>query len=153
MNYKLLNAIDNTSYALVFSPGDEVMELLKTFANEHSLKAAHITGIGAFSRVELGFFDFAIKDYKRIVVNEQVEVLSLMGDVALYGDESKVHAHVVVGKSDGMAMGGHLLKATVHPTLELIIEEAPGYLQRRMDRETGLPLIEIGSFENHERRK
>lgn len=153
MNYKLLNGIGNTSYALVFNTGDEVMEILKTFANEHSLKAAHFTAIGAFSSVELGFFDFSIKDYKHIPVNEQVEVLSLIGDVALYGDESKVHAHVVIGKSDGAAMGGHLMKAIVHPTLELIIEEAPGYLQRRMDEETGLPLIEIGEFENHKKWK
>jgi predicted DNA-binding protein with PD1-like motif len=66
-------------------------------------------------------------------VNEQVEVLSLIGDVALYGDESKLHAHVVLGKSNGAVIGGHLLKAIVHPTLELILEEAPGYLQRRID--------------------
>jgi predicted DNA-binding protein with PD1-like motif len=149
MNYKLLNGIDNSTYALVFDSGDEVTEILKTFANEHSLKAARFTGIGAFSKVELGFFDFATKDYKRIPLNEQVEVLSIMGDVALYGDESRVHAHVVVGKENGMAMGGHLLKAIVHPTLELIIEETPGYLQRRIDKETGLPLIEISEFENH----
>lgn len=143
MKYKLLNGIDDATYALVFDTGDEVMEILKTFANEHHLKAARFTAIGAFSSVELGFFDFGKKDYKHIPVNEQVEVLSLMGDVALYGDESKVHAHVVIGKSDGTAMGGHLLKATVHPTLELILEESPGYLQRRMDAETGLPLIDI----------
>jgi predicted DNA-binding protein with PD1-like motif len=149
MNYKLLNGIDNATYALVFDSGDEVMDLLKTFANEHSLKAAHFTAIGAFSDVELGFFDFAIKDYKKIPVNEQVEVLSLIGDVALYGDESKLHAHVVVGRSDGTTLGGHLLKATVHPTLELILEESPGYLQRRMDKENNLPLIQISEFENH----
>ena len=149
MNYKLLNGIGNTSYALVFETGDEVMQLLKTFANEHSLKAAHFTAIGAFSSVELGFFDFSIKDYKHIPVNEQVEVLSLIGDVALYGDESKLHAHVVIGRSDGTAMGGHLMKAIAHPTLELIIEEAPGYLQRRIDQETGLPLIDIGEHERH----
>ena len=149
MNYKLLNGIGNTSYALVFESGDEVMQLLQTFANEHSLKAAHFTAIGAFSSVELGFFDFSIKDYKHIPVNEQVEVLSLIGDVALYGDESKLHAHVVIGRSDGTAMGGHLMKAIVHPTLELIIEEAPGYLQRRIDQETGLPLIDIGEHERH----
>jgi len=125
------------------------MEHLKTFANEHSLKAARFTAIGAFSSAELGFFDYGIKDYKKIPVNEQVEVLSLIGDVALYGDESKLHAHVVLGRADGTTVGGHLLKATVHPTLELILEESPGYLQRRIDRETGLPLIEISEIENH----
>ena len=143
MKHKLLDGIDYATHALIFDTGDDVMEILKTFAREHHLKAASFTAIGAFSSVELGFFDFGKKDYKRIPVNEQVEVLSLIGDVALYGDESKAHAHVVVGKSDGMAMGGHLLKATVHPTLELILKESPGYLQRRMDEATGLPLIDI----------
>jgi len=143
MNYKLLNGIDNSTYALIFESGDDVLKIMETFANEHSLKAARFTAIGAFSKVELGFFDFAMKDYKHIPINEQVEVLSLTGDVALYGDDSKVHAHVVVGKEDGIAMGGHLLNAVVHPTLELILEETPSYLQRRMDDETGLPLIKI----------
>lgn len=153
MNYKLLNGIDNSIYALIFNSGDEVMEILKTFADEHSLKAARFTAIGAFSSAELGFFDFSIKDYKHIPVSEQVEVLSLIGDVALYGNESKVHAHVVLGKQNGIAIGGHLLKAIVHPTLELIIEETPGYLQRRMDEETGLPLIKISEFENYQQWK
>lgn len=148
MKYKLLNGIDNATYALVFEPGDEVMEILKTWANEHSLKAARFTAIGAFSGVELGYFDYSMKDYKHILVNEQVEVLSLLGDVALYGDDSKVHAHVVVGRADGTTMGGHLLKATVHPTLELILEETPGYLQRRIDPETGLALIDISEGQN-----
>lgn len=143
MKYKLLNGIDNATYAMVFDTGDEVMETLRTFASEHCLKASRFTAIGAFSKAELGFFDFGIKDYKKIPVNEQVEVLSLTGDVALYGNESKLHVHVVLGKSDGAAIGGHLLSATVHPTLEVILEEAPGYLQRRIDKATGLPLIEI----------
>lgn len=143
MRYKLLNGIDNATYALVFDAGDEVMSLLETFANEHSLKAARFTAIGAFSRVELGWFDLSKKDYKRIPVEEQVEVLSLIGDVALYGNDSKVHAHVVVGRSDGTTMGGHLLSATVQPTLELILEETPSYLQRRINQAVGIPLIDI----------
>lgn len=143
MNYKLLDAVSGTTYALIFESGDEVVAGLKKFANEHRLKASHFTAIGAFSEAELGFFDFAIKDYNKIIVGQQVEVLSLLGDVALYGDESRIHAHVVLGRSDGMAMGGHLLSAKVHPTLEVILEESPGYLQRRIDRETGIPLIRI----------
>lgn len=143
MKYKLLNGIGNASYALVFQTGDDVLDQLETFAREHKLKASRFTAIGAFSSAELGFFDFSIKDYKRIPVSEQVEVLSLTGNAALFGDETKLHVHVVLGRSDGTAMGGHLLKAIVHPTLEVILEEEPGYLQRRIDPETGLPLISI----------
>lgn len=143
MKHKLLNSGDITMYVLIFDSGEEVMQGLKTFANDHKLSSARFTAIGAFQKAQLGFFDFAIKDYHKIEVNEQAEVLSLMGDVALYGDNSKVHAHVVLGKSDGNAVGGHLMNAIVHPTLEVILEETRSYLQRRMDKETGLPLIVI----------
>jgi predicted DNA-binding protein with PD1-like motif len=75
-------------------------------------------------------------------VPEQVEVVSLVGDVALGEDGGpKVHAHAVLGRSDGSALGGHLLEARVRPTLEVILTELPGHLQRRHDRESGLGLI------------
>jgi predicted DNA-binding protein with PD1-like motif len=77
-------------------------------------------------------------------VREQTEVLALVGDVTL--DEAggrKVHAHVVLGKRDGAACGGHLLAAKVRPTLEVIFTESPGYLQRQHDPTSGLALIRI----------
>jgi uncharacterized protein len=93
--------------------------------------------------VTLGFFERDRKDYKRIMIDEQVKVLSLIGDIALEDDEPKVHAHVVVGKSDGSAHGGHLLEARVWPTLEVILVESPQHLRRKMDQETGLALIRL----------
>jgi predicted DNA-binding protein with PD1-like motif len=73
-----------------------------------------------------------------------VEVLSLIGDVALEGTHPKVHAHVVLGLSDSSARGGHLLEAHVRPTLEVILTESPGYLARVHDAKSGLALIKIG---------
>jgi hypothetical protein len=78
-------------------------------------------------------------------VPEQVEVLSLNGDIALDGAEPKVHAHTVLGRRDGSTVGGHLLEAHVRPTLEVILVESPGYLRKTCDRETGLALIDIGA--------
>ena len=113
------------------------------FAKENKLSASHFTAIGAFERVTLGYFERERRDYKRIPINEQVEVLSLVGDIALDEDEPKVHAHVVVGKRDGTAHGGHLLEARVWPTLEVILIESPEHLQRKLDKETGLALISL----------
>ena len=143
MRSKLINSGELKTYAVVFDEHDEVIKLLEGFAKEKNLKAAQFTGIGAFSEVTLGFFDFDTKDYLKIEIKEQAELLSLVGDITLYKDKHQVHPHVVVGKRDGTAYGGHLLKATVHPTLELVINESPGYLQREMNEETGLPLIKI----------
>lgn len=129
------------TFALVFDTGEEVMAGLTGFAKDKDLTAASLTAIGAFSDATLGYFDMERKDYKKIPVDEQVEVLSLAGDVALHEGEPTLHAHVVVGKSDGTTRGGHLLEAHVRPTLEVIVIESPEHLRRETDRETGLPLI------------
>ena len=83
------------------------------------------------------------KEYKKIPVREQVEVLSMNGDITIQGGSPKIHAHVVIGKSDGTAHGGHLMEAHVFPTLELILMESPKFMMRRFDAETGLALIDV----------
>ena len=132
------------TFAIIFDTGDEVMEGLAAFAREHRLAGSHFTAIGAFRDVTLGYFDWEKKDYLRIPVSEQVEVLSLVGDIAEgENGEPKLHAHVVLGKRDGTAVGGHLLEARVRPTLEVVLVESPKHLRRKHDRETGLALIRV----------
>lgn len=144
MNAKLLNDQQGEkTFALIFKTGDEVMAGLLDFAGEKRLSSARFTAIGAFRDVVLGYFDWETKEYKKIPVSEQVEVLSLIGDVALQGDEPKVHAHVVVGRSDGSARGGHLIEAHVRPTLEVVLSESPAHLRKQIDPESGLALIRI----------
>jgi predicted DNA-binding protein with PD1-like motif len=130
------------TFALVFDTGEEVMEGLSGFAKENDLDAASLTAIGAFFDATLGYFDMEKKVYKEIPVEEQVEVLSLLGDIAPKEDgEPQVHAHVVLGTSEGTTRGGHLLEARVRPTLEVIVVESPEHLRRKTDEETGLPLL------------
>jgi len=132
------------TFALVFDTDDEFMSELTSFAKDKALSAASLTAIGAFSNAMLGYFDIEKKEYERILIEEQVEVLSLVGTIAPKDDgEPQVHAHVVLGRSDGTTCGGHLLEAHVRPTLEVIVLEAPEHLQRRTDKETGLPLINL----------
>jgi uncharacterized protein len=127
--------------ALVFETGERVMETLLAYAGRERLGAGHFTAIGALRRVTLGYFEWERRDYRRIEVGEQVEVLSLVGDIALEGTEPRVHAHVVVGRSDGTAMGGHLIEGEVRPTLELVLVEPPAHLRRRFDPESRLALL------------
>jgi predicted DNA-binding protein with PD1-like motif len=131
------------TFVLVFERGDEVMRELKRFASERKLTASSLNAIGAFERATLGYFNWERKDYDRIEVDEQVEVVTLTGDIALDDGEPKIHAHVVLGRRDGSALGGHLLEATVRPTLELTLVETPATLQRRHDPESGLNLIRL----------
>jgi uncharacterized protein len=131
------------TFAVVFDTGDEVASGLLAFAKEKALAGSHFTAIGALSAVTLGFFDWDKKNYQKLQINEQVEVLSLIGDIGLNKGEPKVHAHVVVSKSDGTAYGGHLMEAHVRPTLEVILVESPEHLVRKFDEETGLALIDL----------
>jgi predicted DNA-binding protein with PD1-like motif len=143
MRAKTLARNGQSTFALIFDKNDEFMASLTAFAAENQLGASHFTAIGAFRDVTLGYFDRQAKDYKKIPVEEQVEVLSLVGDIALKGNSPQIHAHVVLGKADGTAHGGHILEAHVWPTLEVILTESPRHLCRKIDEETGLALIDL----------
>jgi uncharacterized protein len=145
--YSLLHEADGLrTFALMLRHGDNVCETLLGFARQQRLSAASVTAIGAFSTATLGFFDWARKDYHRILVDEQVEVLSLTGDISLAPDATpQLHLRVVLGKRDGTAHGGHLLEAQVRPILEVLITETPPDLQRRHDPDSGLALIALGA--------
>lgn len=141
MQSKLINEAPERTFALIFDRGDEVVSTLERFAAGNGLQASRITAIGAFECATLGFFDWERKDYERIPVEEQVEVLSLVGDIALDGDRHKLHAHVVLGRRDGSTLGGHLLEARVRPTLEVLLVDSPSHLRRERDPVSGLALI------------
>jgi predicted DNA-binding protein with PD1-like motif len=140
---KLLQRNGGVTYAVVFDIGDEVMAGLCDFAKEYNLEASDFSALGAFSSAILGFFDIDEKTYRKIPVDEQVEVLSLLGNITLDQGEPKVHAHVVLGLADGTTRGGHLLEAYARPTLELILTESPVQLRRRFNPEAGLALIDL----------
>jgi predicted DNA-binding protein with PD1-like motif len=144
METKLLNAGPPRTYALILETGEEAVQTLTGFARQQRLHATQLSAIGAFSRVTLGYYDLAKKDYVKIEIGEQVELVSLLGDFAMTEGEPRLHAHVVVAKRDGTAHGGHLLQATVRPTLEVILTESPAWLTRHFDPASGLPLIRIG---------
>jgi len=143
MKSKLLSERGEKTFVLVFDKGDEVMAELLAFVRTEEIVSAHFNALGAFSDVTFGFFEKERKDYKRINTG-QVEVMSLMGNVAATEDgEPKIHAHVVIGKPDGTAHGGHLFEAHVWPTLEMILIQMPESLVRKIDDETGLALIDL----------
>jgi len=140
MKTKTLSRNGGKTYALILETGDEVITELTRFARDHGIRAAHFTGLGAFSSALLAYFDWETKRYLDLPVADQVEVIVLTGDIAWKGDEPVAHVHTVLGRRDGSTRGGHLQRGFVRPTLELSLEEA-GALERRFDPESGLALI------------
>jgi predicted DNA-binding protein with PD1-like motif len=129
-------------YAVIFAKGDEAFSGLLAFAEKNHVAGAHFTAIGALNGATLAWFDPQRKMYKKIPVEGQVEVVSMIGDIALYQGKPTIHTHMVVGMSDGTTRAGHVLAAYVSPTLEVMVTVDPIAMQKRLDSDTDLPLID-----------
>jgi uncharacterized protein len=141
MRYRRIDAAPKT-FILVFDSGDELATGLLGFAREQGLTAASFKAVGAVSSVRLAWFNWESRRYDTsVALDEQLELLSVIGDVALLDDQPVVHAHAVVGRRDGTAHGGHLLEALVRPTCELVLVESPVHLQKRVDPDSGFAFI------------
>ena len=130
------------NYAIVLANGDEVMSGLTDFAKKYEIKSARFTAIGAFTDATVAWFDDAKKQFKLIPINQQVELVSMIGDIAISNNKPAVHTHVAVASSDGTVRGGHLIEAHVFPTLELFLTAYPTPLEKKLDEPTGLMLID-----------
>jgi predicted DNA-binding protein with PD1-like motif len=143
MQVQLLSPGEQTrQYAVIFGKGDEAFSGLLDFAEKYHVSSAHFTAIGALNGATLAWFDPERKMYKKIPIDGQVEVISMVGDIALYQGKPAVHTHMVVGTSDGTTRGGHVLSANVWPTLEVMVTVDSIAMQKRFDPETDLPLID-----------
>jgi uncharacterized protein len=143
MKSKILNqSAQETTYALIFGSGDEILGGLTKFAEDEHISAARITGIGSIHDGTLAWLNPDTKKFRMIHIDQQAEVLSLLGDIAAYQGKPVVHVHMVVGCGDGTAHGGHLLQAHVWPTLEVIVTAYPRPLYKKFDPEKGITVID-----------
>jgi predicted DNA-binding protein with PD1-like motif len=126
---------------VVCDKGEEAVDTIGRALAAEGVQSAQVTAVGGFSAGEVGYFDRARRSYTPIPIGGQVEVLSLLGDVAQRDGEPVLHVHAVLGRPDGSTLGGHLLRGEVWPTLEVIVTEVALELARRVDPETGLALI------------
>lgn len=144
MQSEMLSDGEERTFVLIFQSGESVVSGLQEFAETHGVVGSHFTAIGGLSDVTFAWFNWNKKQYEKAAeIQEQVEVLSLIGDIALDRGKPKVHAHIVVGKRDGTAHGGHLMQAHVRPTLEVMLSQSPQSLRREHDPASGLALIRI----------
>ena len=131
-------------YALVLARGDEVMTALSDFARAERVMAASFSAIGAVRGAEVGWFDFGKQQYKAMRHEEQLEVLSLLGDIGITGEgQATVHAHATLGRESGRTFGGHLIAATVSPTLEVFVTSYPQPLRKQRDPKDDVELFQL----------
>jgi uncharacterized protein len=147
MKSKIIEDADVVTYVVVCDQGDEAVSVLGQFARAERLEASQVTAVGGFERATVGWFDRAARQFRHIPVDEPSEVLSLIGDVAEGKDGPSMNLHVVLGLSDGMTRGGHLIEGHVFPTLEVVLREAPAELRRVMRPDIGVALIDLDRSE------
>lgn len=129
------------TYVIIFVKGDEVISGLTDFARDYKVSDAHFTGIGAASSVVAGWYDLTQKAYVPTSTDEQVEVMSFMGDIALFEGKAIVHAHASSVKRDGSTTGGHLFGLHANPTLEVFMTVDDVALHKRADPVSSQDLI------------
>ncbi|HEY1282374.1 MAG TPA: PPC domain-containing DNA-binding protein [Acidimicrobiales bacterium] len=142
MHERLLTDEAERIWVVVPERGTDAVATIEAWARRRGVTAARVSAIGGFDRAVLGWFDWDAKDYRRIEVGEQCEVVALLGDIAVSGDSVKLHVHAVLGQADGTAKAGHLLEGIVRPTLEVMVVQSPAHLARKHDPITGLALLD-----------
>ena len=131
------------TYAVIFGEGDEVLSGLTEFAERENVTSGYFTAIGALQSARFGWFDAERNAYRDIPISQQVELISLIGDVGLVNDRPPIHAHGAVGFPDGNVRGGHLLQAFAWPTLEVFFTSCPTALLKKRDVGTNLFLFDL----------
>lgn len=142
-NRVLCNGDGLRTFVVEFGPGDDVNEGLLSFAHKQGICAASFSGIGTLQRVMLGHFPLHRRQYRLTVLDEEVEVLMLAGNITRRKDGPAIHAHIVVSGSDASAHAGYLLEGTVGPILQLVVTETPRGLYRLFDMIDSVDLIDL----------
>ena len=144
MHSKLVSKPGETRvWIAVLEKGEEAKAQLLALAKKEGIENASFVALGAFEKAVIAYFDWDKKKYQNIPVNEQVEVVTLVGDIVPDDKgNASLHAHTVLGLSDGSTRGGHLIEGHVRPTLEITMTELPAHLRRHKHPELGVALIE-----------
>ncbi|MDA2936007.1 DNA-binding protein [Patescibacteria group bacterium AH-259-L05] len=126
---------------LRFNKGDEFIPLLKDFCKEHDIQAGFFYGLGAALEGEIAYYHLGKKKYQSKKFKRPVEILNIIGNVAVSGKELIIHAHGVFGDQNMKTFGGHINALVVGPTLELYLKKFDGELQREFSKDIGLKLL------------
>jgi predicted DNA-binding protein with PD1-like motif len=134
-------------YLLRLERGEEVMESLKAFVVREALPGGTIAGLGAADEMTVAFYDLAAKEYRPYLHAGRIEILSIAGNVAWRASEPVVHVHVTAAEEKKGVFGGHLVSARVAATVEIDVDPRAERIERKLDPEIGLPLLDLPPYD------
>ncbi len=132
---------NNGQFVLRFDKGEEVVDALKKFMNAENIQACAFSGVGSAYEIELGFFNEHLKTYRRKPFYEELEIISLIGNGAISGEEPAIHLHGSFGRNDFSVIGGHVFKLVTLATCEIFLTKLDGKLERKQNEDFNLNLL------------
>ena len=132
---------EKDTYVLNIERGEELFSSLRQFLDKEYIMAGYFTGLGAAGELDIAYYDLATKKFERHVIKEDVEILSLVGNIARLGDETIIHVHGTFGKRDLSVFGGHLFSLQVSGACEIHLTKLSKTMSRAYDGATGLNLL------------
>ncbi|MGN0522896.1 MAG: PPC domain-containing DNA-binding protein [Eubacterium sp.] len=131
---------DNTIIAKI-DKNEEIISKVKEIALKENIKLASVQALGAVNDFTVGVFKTAEKEYLANNFKGSFEIVSLNGTVNTFNDEFYCHLHMSAGNEKGEVFGGHLNRAVVSATCEMVITIIDGRVDRRFDEQIGLNLF------------
>ena len=131
-------------FALKLDRGEEIIAGLTAFAADQRLRAGSISGLGAVSEAELGFFVRGTGEYVRRVFNGEFEIGTLTGNFSELDGAPFPHCHILIAGSDFVTYTGHLFRGVVSVTCEVQIVADPGILKRIRRPDLGFNPLQLG---------
>jgi predicted DNA-binding protein with PD1-like motif len=131
----------DATYVIRIEKDEEVFPTLIAFCEAHAISNAHFSGIGAAKEISCGYYALEEKKYYFTSYMDIVEVVSLTGNVALKEGKPFIHMHGLFTDRENKAFGGHIEKMTSGIVLEVVLEPLSSAVERVLDEETGLFLL------------
>ena len=139
MDYKRFN----NAIVLRVDRGEEILEQLKAVCLKENVKLASVSGIGAINDLTSGVWDVERKEYFSNHFTGVYEVANLVGTITTMNGEYYAHIHISAGDAQGHVVGGHLNRAVVSATSEIVLHLIDGTVEREFDPGVGLNLLKF----------
>lgn len=140
----MLYAEQKSGFVIRLEQGDDILKTLKRFADAKKVHAAFFEGIGSLYKARLGHYDFKeTRTYKYETFDEDLEILTLSGNVSTMNQKALPHAHATLGRRDFSVIGGHLEEGSLANMVEINLSTLPGKLEKAKDSSVGLNLLQL----------
>lgn len=130
-------------YQLRFESGEALAEKLVNWLGAQQIGYATMSGLGAVREATVSYWNAHSREYEQHELDEQMEVVSLIGNATIREGSPFTHIHVALGRTDLSIVGGHLDDLVVHPNLEIEIRPEAATVERTFDDNCGLYLMDL----------